>query len=143
MADCSTASIASSGPRCWCTPSPPLRAMLRNLVVLGSTGSIGRQTLDVAREMPDRIHVYGLAASSSADRLRSQVEEFRPDVACLTHGSIDLGGTETLIGEAGLLEMVSRPEVDLVVMATTGKAGLAPTLAAIEAGKLVGLANKE
>jgi 1-deoxy-D-xylulose-5-phosphate reductoisomerase len=117
--------------------------MARNLVVLGSTGSIGRQTLDVAKTMPEHITVYGLAASSSGSALSAQVSELKPAAACLVSGRLELDGTEVLTGEEGLIELVTRDQVDLVVVGTTGRAGLMPTLAALRAGKLVALANKE
>jgi 1-deoxy-D-xylulose-5-phosphate reductoisomerase len=117
--------------------------MARNLVVLGSTGSIGRQTLDVAKTMPEHITVYGLAASSSGRALSAQVSELKPAAACLVSGRLELDGTEVLTGEEGLIELVTRDQVDLVVVGTTGRAGLMPTLAALRAGKLVALANKE
>jgi 1-deoxy-D-xylulose-5-phosphate reductoisomerase len=119
--------------------------MARNLVVLGSTGSIGTQTLDVASRFPERMRVYGIAGRR-VDIIRAQIDRFRPAVA--VHGGskpLDVASEETefLEGEAGMVELVSRPEVDLVVVATTGRAGLLPTMAAIRAGKLVALANKE
>jgi 1-deoxy-D-xylulose-5-phosphate reductoisomerase len=120
--------------------------MSRNVVVLGSTGSIGRQTLDVARSMPERVSVYGLAARSSLDTLSGQCREFRPRVVSIGEAALGLdgfAGTEVLRGDDGMVEMVSRPEVDLVVVGTAGGAGLRPTLAALRAGKLVALANKE
>jgi 1-deoxy-D-xylulose-5-phosphate reductoisomerase len=120
--------------------------MPRNIVILGSTGSIGRQTLDVARSMADRVVVYGLAARSSVDLLRRQAREFSARVVSAGQehaGPDDYGDAEILIGEDGMVELVSRPEVDLVVVGTSGRAGLAPTLAALRAGKLVALANKE
>lgn len=119
--------------------------MVRNLVVLGSTGSIGRQTLDVARAFPERIHVFGLAAGRQVDALARQVEEFHPAVA------VAAAGGETVLvppngiqhGSAAVIDMVSQSAVDLVVVGTSGSAGLLPTLAALRAGKLVALANKE
>lgn len=119
--------------------------MPRNLVVLGSTGSIGRQTLDVVREFGDRINVYALAAGQNGNALTAQAAEFSPKVISLdiTSDARLLNGIEVLAGEEGMIEIVSRPEVDLVVVGTAGKAGLLPTLAALRAGKLVALANKE
>jgi 1-deoxy-D-xylulose-5-phosphate reductoisomerase len=120
--------------------------MRRKIVILGSTGSIGRQTLDVAREMSDRVVVFGLAARSSLDALRRQVSAFRPRVVSVGHGHDDLDGfgdAEILVGEDGMVDLASRPDVDLVVVGTSGRVGLRPTLAALRAGKLVALANKE
>jgi 1-deoxy-D-xylulose-5-phosphate reductoisomerase len=121
--------------------------MPRNIAVLGSTGSIGRQTLDVAARFPERVRVYGLAANRSTAELRLQAERHaaRAVVTGVESARCDLTGaaTEILSGEEGMVELVTRPEVDLVVVGTTGRAGLAPTLAALRAGKLVALANKE
>jgi len=119
--------------------------MPRNLVILGSTGSIGRQTLDVVRALTDRIHVYGLAGHRNVQLLMDQAEEFRPQVvvsAASLRGH-DLGDCEIGQGEAAVLDLVNRPQVDLVVVASAGAGGLMPTLAALRAGKLVALANKE
>ncbi|HEX6507015.1 MAG TPA: 1-deoxy-D-xylulose-5-phosphate reductoisomerase [Chloroflexota bacterium] len=120
--------------------------MERNLVLLGSTGSIGRQTLDVVRNAADPIRVYGLAANSNVRLLADQAAEFRPQVVVAgpeKRSELDGAAPESLEGEVGMVELCSRPEVDLVVVATAGLAGLMPTLAALRAGKLVALANKE
>jgi|SRR5579884_446875 len=116
---------------------------MRNVVILGSTGSIGRQTLDVIRRQPNRIRLYGLAAKRNVELLRRQVEAFDVAVAVTGDDSGPVGSTETLQGEEGMVDLVQRPEVDLVVVATVGAAGLLPTIAALDAGKLVALANKE
>jgi 1-deoxy-D-xylulose-5-phosphate reductoisomerase len=120
--------------------------MPRNIAVLGSTGSIGRQTLDIARSMADRVSVFGLAAHTSIETLRRQVAEFSPTIVSLSGVQRDLEGFDgagVLFGDDGMIELVCRPEVDLVVVGTSGRAGLLPTLAALRAGKLVALANKE
>jgi 1-deoxy-D-xylulose-5-phosphate reductoisomerase len=120
--------------------------MARNILLLGSTGSIGRQTLDVARELADRVRVVGLAGYTNVSLLKEQAEEFEPlSVVTTPEGHEALLGSarEVLVGAAGMEELCRRPEVDLVVVATSGEAGLLPTLAALEAGKLVALANKE
>ncbi len=120
----------------------------RRVVVLGSTGSIGTSTLDVARHLPDHIHVLGLSAHSSLDALVAQAREFRPRFVCVT-GPGDLPadalprGTELLRGEDGLARMVTHPDADVVVSAIVGAAGLHGTWAALEAGKTVAVANKE
>ena len=113
---------------------------MKRLAVLGSTGSIGRQTLEVVRGFPERFQVVGLAAGSNLQLLAQQAGEFHPRFVWAE----DLKGW----GRAGpeplpLEDMAAHPEVDLVVVATSGKAGLAPTLAALRAGKRVALANKE
>lgn len=112
---------------------------MKNLVVIGSTGSIGRQTLDVARRFPDRLRVVGLAARRDAGLLTQQVAEFRPLMAHLAEGGHAVGEARRV----GLEEMVAHRQADVVVMATTGRVGLLPTLAAVGAGKQVVLANKE
>jgi len=125
-------------------PSP------RRLAILGSTGSIGCSTLDVVRTFPDRIAVSYLTVNNNVDGLVEQVREFRPrGVVVLDKRSASVaqttlkGLTEVLIGEEGLIEIVKRGDVDIVLNALVGFAGLKPTLAAIEAGKDIALANKE
>ena len=116
----------------------------KGLVVLGSTGSIGRQTLEIVRKFPDDFRVVGLAARRSLGLLENQVKEFRPKlVTC--QGSEEEKAPILANGsaECPMEEMVCDPEVDLVVTATVGDVALAPTLAAIEAGKDIALANKE
>lgn len=120
--------------------------MVRNLVVLGSTGSIGRQTLDVVRAMDHRVRVVGLAGHRNTALLAEQTREFRPRVVAAQVGT-DLdhafGTAEMVELPEGLEALATMPEADLIVIGTAGKAGLLPTLAALAAGKLVALANKE
>jgi 1-deoxy-D-xylulose-5-phosphate reductoisomerase len=103
----------------------------KRIAVLGSTGSIGQQTLQIARSFPEKLDVVALAAGSNATLLAQQAEEFSPRM--------------TSVGGDGLSleEMASHPDIDLVIVATSGAAGLAPTLTAIRSGKIVALANKE
>ncbi len=111
------------------------------VAVLGSTGSIGTQTLDVIRALGGRLRVVALAAGRNTDLLYRQVAEFRPSFVC-ADTALDpdrLAGARVVPME----EMVSHPDVDVAVIGTTGAAGLAPTLAALRAGKAVALANKE
>ena len=108
---------------------------MKNIVVLGSTGSIGTQTLDVVRSLPDRFRVVGLAAGANVGLLAKQVEEFAPRMTWPDA----MGAAKRTPME----EMVTAPDVDLVMVATTGVAGLAPTLNALRAGKAVALSNKE
>jgi len=120
--------------------------MTRNVVILGSTGSIGRQALDVARACSNRVRVYGLAAHRNVALLERQAAEFAPRAVALVQRECrapTLPGIDVLWGDDGMVELASRPEVDLVVVGTTGAAGLLPTLAALRSGKLVALANKE
>ena len=116
----------------------------KGLAILGSTGSIGTQTLDIVRTFPDRFRVVGLAANRSLALLEAQVKEFRPRlVSC--QGSDEEKGFLLSNGceDCRMEEMASDPEVDLVVTATTGDVALAPTFAAVEAGRDIALANKE
>ena len=123
--------------------------MTKQLVILGSTGSIGRQTLDVARHLPVRI--CALAAGGNVELLARQCREFRPDVAVMATAeaasalrqALDGQEIEILVGEEGMIEAAQMPQADTVVTSVVGMLGLRPTLAAIRAGKRIGLANKE
>lgn len=126
---------------------------LQNITVLGSTGSIGVSTLDVMRRHPDRYRAFALCAHSQVDKLFEQCLEFRPRFAVLRDASLAqqlaercrAAGLETEVkyGVAALSELSALPEVDAVMAAIVGAAGLEPTLAAARAGKRVMLANKE
>ena len=117
------------------------------IAVLGSTGSIGRQTLDVIRSLPARFDIVALAAGGNVTLLEEQVREFRPRFVCAgreadyLRGRIKDGSLAARWAE--MEEMAADPDVDLVVVATVGAAGLSATLAAVRAGKAVALANKE
>ena len=114
---------------------------VKKLVILGSTGSIGQQTLDVIRSFPDRFHIVGLAAGQNTSLLTRQINEFKPKFIYSNNKEFRISGSgcEQLSPE----DMACHPEVDLVVIAASGKAGLSPTLAAVRAGKTIALANKE
>ncbi len=116
---------------------------VKRLAILGSTGSIGRQTLDVVRSFPGRFRVVGLAAGRNAKLLSEQIEEFKPTLASLEspEGRERLPHTSCEI--VSIEDIASHPDVDMVVIATSGKAGLSPTLSAIHAAKRVALSNKE
>ena len=118
--------------------------VVKRIAVLGSTGSIGKQTLDVVRALPRRLRIVGLAAGRNITLLARQIDEFKPRfVHCAASQNIP---ARLPAGDYGLLsleEIASHSEVDIVVIATSGKAGLSPTLAAVRAGKRVALANKE
>jgi 1-deoxy-D-xylulose-5-phosphate reductoisomerase len=117
---------------------------VRSLAVLGSTGSIGTQTLDVVRKHPDRFRIVALAAGCNAEALAAQVDEFRPALAVLAEGSFAVpAGTRLARGREGVMEAAAHPAADLVVNALVGSMGLEPTLTALDAGKTVALANKE
>ncbi|MGG4553167.1 1-deoxy-D-xylulose-5-phosphate reductoisomerase [Paenibacillus humicus] len=123
---------------------------MRKIAVIGSTGSIGTQTLDVVRQHPDQFVVEGLAAGSNIDLFVQQVNAFRPKKASI--GNKQLAeqvapllppGVELYYGEEGLIEVAAGTEADFVLSAIVGSRGLPPTLAAIAEGKTIGLANKE
>lgn len=124
--------------------------MVNCISVLGSTGSIGRQTLDVVEKLPG-IRVAALTAGSNVERMAGQCRAFRPELAVMaTQESAEALQKEIsdlpiriAWGEKGLLEAASMPETDCVITAVVGMVGLKPTLAAIRAGKRIGLANKE
>ncbi len=112
---------------------------VKRIAILGSTGSIGRQALDVIRAFPDKLKVVALAANKNARLLEAQLKQFQPKMFCSSaKADIDYGGEFLSIEE-----IASDPEVDLVIVATAGKAGLSPTLVALRAGKTVALASKE
>jgi len=114
---------------------------LNRLAILGSTGSIGQQTLEVVRALPDQFRVVGLAAGKNTDLLARQIHEFKPDFIYYSDKKALLPNTEYKL--LSLEDIASHPQVDTVVIATSGKAGLIPTLAAVKAGKNIALANKE
>ncbi len=117
---------------------------MKGLAVLGSTGSVGTQTLDVVRSYPDRFRVVALAARTSLASLESQLREFSPKlVSCDGTAEEKAPLLSNGCTESTMEDMVRDPDVDLVVSATVGDAALGPTLAAIEAGKKVAIANKE
>ncbi|MBI2481836.1 MAG: 1-deoxy-D-xylulose-5-phosphate reductoisomerase, partial [Planctomycetia bacterium] len=124
---------------------------VRNIAILGSTGSIGRSTLDVVMASNQRLRVVGLTANSRLTLLCEQARRFQPnwivasnpDHASAFNWSAKPAGPELLFGSKGIAALVSRPEVDIVVAAIVGSAGLTGTWAALEAGKTVALANKE
>jgi len=109
------------------------------LALLGSTGSIGRQCLEIVRAFPERLKVVGLAGGRNLTLLQKQLEEFRPQLFYSLDPDFNPPGAE----KVSLEEMAVHPDVDLVVVATSGGAGLKPTLAALRAGKDIALANKE
>ncbi len=114
---------------------------VKRLAILGSTGSIGRQTLEVVRAFPDRFQVVALTGRRNLTLLKAQVREFKPKL--VSTGSGVRGERMSRASHLSMEEIAAHPDVELVVVATAGKAGLGPTLAAIRAGKTVALANKE
>lgn len=124
----------------------------RHLSVLGATGSIGLNTLDVVRRHPQRFSVHALTACSSVVAMAALCREFEPAIAVMADGAAadklsqalaDLPHIRVLTGDVGLSEAATAPGVDTVMAAIVGAAGLTPTLAAVRAGKRVLLANKE
>ena len=124
--------------------------MVKCVSILGSTGSIGRQSLDIISRLPE-IKVAALTAGGSVQRMAEQCREFRPQLAVMATEAAAKALSQEISdlpirvkwGEEGLLEAASLPEADCVVTAVVGMVGLKPTLAAIRAGKRIGLANKE
>lgn len=126
--------------------------MKRSVSILGATGSIGLNTLDVIRRHPGRFAVYALTANTNVESMATLCREFLPKYAVMAdHASAralsdqlaDLSGTRVLVGEQGLCQVAGAEECDTVMAAIVGAAGLMPTLSAVRAGKRVLLANKE
>jgi 1-deoxy-D-xylulose-5-phosphate reductoisomerase len=119
--------------------------MRRRLTILGSTGSIGRQALDVVRQYPDRFEIVGLAAGRDVETLAQQATEFHPDYVALE--SADTGPLDSLEAELlsgpGSAETLAKAPSDVVLNGIVGFAGLAATVGALKAGNQVALANKE
>jgi len=122
----------------------------KNIAILGSTGSIGQNSLEVIRNSPDRFAVTYLTANTNIDLLEQQIRLFHPrGVVVLDEGRAATlrnrldGSVEVLSGEAGLVQVVTRDDVDIVISALVGFAGLRPTVAAIQHRKRIALANKE
>lgn len=124
---------------------------MKNIVLLGSTGSIGTQTLNVVRSYKEDLHVVALAAGSSVEKMEQQIREFSPSYAVMwsEEAAKDLKQrvsdlqVQVLTGMDGLLSISVLPEADVVLTAIVGMIGIRPTIAAIEAGKDIALANKE
>src|SRR5262245_44881985 len=121
---------------------------MTSIAVLGSTGSIGTQTLDIARAAPDRYEVFALGASRSVEALAAQAREFRPAVVAIADPSLAAeltalvpAGTTVLAGADALADAAR--DADITINGVVGFAGLGVTLATLEAGKRLGLANKE
>ena len=117
--------------------------IVKQLAVLGSTGSIGQQTLEVVRALPHRFRIVGLAASKNIDLLARQINEFKPRFVYYQDRKAQARLPNAEYEFLSLEDIARHPQVDTVVIATSGKSGLLPTLAAVKAGKKVALANKE
>lgn len=124
---------------------------MKKIVLLGSTGSIGTQTLEVVSSYSDRLSVLALAAGSNVDKMEKQIREYKPSYAVMwtdeaakkLREKVKDMDVKVLAGMEGLIEISSLPEADVVVTAIVGMIGIRPTIAAIKAGKDIALANKE
>ncbi|HQO77144.1 MAG TPA: 1-deoxy-D-xylulose-5-phosphate reductoisomerase, partial [Thermodesulfobacteriota bacterium] len=125
---------------------------MKNIAVLGSTGFVGSHTLDVVARFPDRFSVVGLAAGANLTKLAEQIRIFNPSVAAVADDLLadrlrrmlpPATKTRIVSNQAGIIEVATVEEADLVVSAIVGASGLLPTMAAIRAAKTVALANKE
>ena len=123
----------------------------KNIAILGSTGSIGTQALDVVRSNPDRFEVYALTANNNLDVLIQQAVEFQPEVVAIANEAYYLQLKQALgdlpikvfAGKEAIAQLVEMEPIDMVLTAMVGYAGLKPTIDAIRAGKTIALANKE
>jgi 1-deoxy-D-xylulose-5-phosphate reductoisomerase len=124
---------------------------MKRLAILGSTGSIGVNTLDIVRQFPERFEVISLSAGLNTQLLKEQILQFRPKMVSVLNKELsealqrELPGISVKIvhGVEGLIQVATHPEVDQVVSAIVGAVGLIPTLSAIKTGKSIALANKE
>lgn len=124
---------------------------MKTIIILGSTGSIGTNTLDIVQRFPDEFRVAGLTAGNNIDKLEEQIRAFAPRVVAVSQEAAAATlrqrcaglPVEVLSGEAGIAQVASLPEAELVISAIVGAAGLVPTLTAIRSGKHIALANKE
>ena len=124
---------------------------MKQIAILGSTGSIGTQTLDVVRQHPEAFSVYAICAHRKIDLLIQQALEFNPAVVCIAdetlyqplRDALSDQPIQVMAGEKAIAEMVTMPAIDVVVAAMVGYAGLRPTIEAIKAKKIIALANKE
>jgi 1-deoxy-D-xylulose-5-phosphate reductoisomerase len=122
---------------------------MKNIVLLGSTGSIGTSTIKVVEDLPERFRLVGLGAGNNVDLLREQVTKHRPQAVSISDpqkaGELkqSLGATPVYSGHEGLLKLATLPEAHIVLIAIVGTAGLQPALAAIRAGKDIAVASKE
>lgn len=124
---------------------------MKTIIILGSTGSIGTNTLDIVQRFPEEFRVAGLTAGNNIDKLEEQIRIFKPRVVALSNDAAAATlrqrcagiPVDILSGEKGIADVASLPEAELVISAIVGAAGLVPTLAAIRTGKHIALANKE
>ena len=124
---------------------------MKKVSILGSTGSIGTQTLEIIDLFPEKFDVLGLSAGSNIQLLKSQIEKYKPAVAAVESEelaeelkkSLNNNGTDIVYGPEGYVKVATIAEADTVISSMVGSAGLLPTFEAIKAGRKVCLANKE
>ncbi|PKA03039.1 1-deoxy-D-xylulose-5-phosphate reductoisomerase, partial [Leptospira ellisii] len=124
--------------------------MATSVCLLGASGSVGESTLKVLRAFPEEFKLHSCSVHSNVDKALAIQKEFSPEFICVSGENADktvlgnkIGKTQILYGESALSEIVREPEVQIVITAVVGAVGLRPTIAAIEAGKRLGIANKE
>ncbi len=118
--------------------------MKKKITIIGSTGSIGTQALEVIEKISDQFEIIGLAAGSNVDLLNKQIEKFHPKTVCIgKKAEINDKSVKVLYGDEGLEELCSNKENDIILVAVSGKIGLRPTISAIKNGINIALANKE
>jgi 1-deoxy-D-xylulose-5-phosphate reductoisomerase len=121
---------------------------MKNIAILGSTGSIGTQTLDIVAQFPDRFNIIALVAHRNVDLLKNQIKKFQPELVVVSdekNAEILSKGVDirVLAGEENIVTAATDHRVDMVINSLVGKSGLLPTIEAIKLGKEIGLANKE
>lgn len=123
--------------------------VMKNISLLGASGSIGTQTLDVLRSHPDQFRLVAFSVGKNVDYAVKVIQEFSPQIVSVQREEDVLklqavsGNTKVVYGSEGLLEVALHPDTEIVVNAVVGSVGLLPTLRAIEAKKTIGIANKE
>lgn len=118
----------------------------RKISIIGSTGSIGRQALEVIEKLQDKFEIIALTGGANVELLREQALKFKPKYVCVGNSKgekLDITGVKTLYGQEGLEEICSIKENDIILVSVSGKVGLRPTLTAIDNGIDIALANKE
>lgn len=118
----------------------------RKISIIGSTGSIGRQALEVIEKLQDKFEIIALTGGANVELLREQALKFKPKYVCVGNSKgekLDITGVKTLYGQEGLEEICSNKENDIILVSVSGKVGLRPTLTAIDNGIDIALANKE
>ena len=124
---------------------------MKHVAVIGSTGSIGRQTIEIIRDKREQLSVTALAVDTGIEELEKQIREFSPKIACVYNQEkadilrikVSDCNTKIVSGMEGLFECVTEPDIDIVLMSVVGMIGIQPTIEAIKAGKDIALANKE